>query len=117
MICFGQIHCFIYVSIIDNVNFEVPTFGDHVLAFASIPILFNARGCSYITKRCWKSYSENGINTLMTGIAFRILNTIGNQLGVQEHWNLIEGAVIGVVDAIAPLVDIDLSKKSDRKAI
>ena len=34
----------------------------------------------------------------MTGLDFRILNTIGNQLGVQEHWNLIEGAVIGVVD-------------------
>ena len=37
------------VSIINNVNFEVPTFGDHVLAFATIPTSLNSKGGSYTT--------------------------------------------------------------------
>ena len=43
-------------------------------------------------------------------INFGILNQIGSHIGVQEHWNLLEGAVVGIVDAVAPLVEFDLGK-------
>ena len=48
------------VSIINNANFDVPTFGDHVLAFASIPTSLNLKGGSSTTKRCWKKWLISG---------------------------------------------------------
>ena len=36
---------------INNVHFDTPHFGDHVLAIASIPLGGHARGLTYVTRR------------------------------------------------------------------
>ena len=57
-------------ALIDNVHFDTPHFGDHVLAIASIPLGGYARGQTYVTRRSWWSYSEAAISTAMSGVNF-----------------------------------------------
>ena len=46
------------------------------------------------------------INEKISQLNFDILNQIGTEIGVQEHWNLLENAIINVVDVIVPLEDV-----------
>ena len=40
---------------------------------------------------------------------------IGPQIGVQQHWNVLENVIINVVDAIAPLEEYTVSATSTLK--
>ena len=97
------------------VHFDPPSFGDHVLAIATISLCFSVGGGSYVTKINWSLYSEPVINAAMAGVSYTALNMIGIQIGVQEHWNLLENGIIKIVDLIAPLVETDLSRKPPSK--
>ena len=45
------------------------------------------------------------------------LNEIGNEIGVQEHWNVLEHTIIKIVDYVVPLVELDLGNKSVKPKI
>ena len=65
---------------------------------------------SYTTKRSRKSYSSNEIDARMKFVNFGILNVIGMDIGVQEHWNLLENTIVNIADLGAPLIEVDQCK-------
>ena len=48
----------------------------------------------------------------MSGVNFNILNSISTEIVVQEHWNLLENAIVSIVDVVAPLLEMDCSPKA-----
>ena len=90
-----------------NVHFEVPTFGDLVRAIANLSFNESPTDGVCTRKRSWKLFSSDEIKTGMEQIYFDFLNEISVNIGVQEHWNMLENFIINAVDSVAPLVEVD----------
>ena len=89
-----------------------------MIVIATIPLKSNLwlnKNC--VTRRCWRSYSEDTVKSAFSAIGFGSLNTIGSEIGVQQHWNLLENCLINVIDRIAPLVEVELGKRYNGKIV
>ena len=86
---------------VTNVSFVTPTFGDHVLILVDITVKTHVNTDSF-QKRNWNSYSPLELNTLIT-LALTTITVTCDNLNVQDHWNLLELAILDGVESCAPL--------------
>ncbi len=91
---------------VTNVNFITPTFGDHVLILVDITVKTQVKTDSF-QKRNWNRYSPVELNTLIT-LALTTITVICDNLNVQDHWNLLELAILDGVESCAPLSYVKL---------
>ena len=95
-------------AMVSNVNFDTPTFGDHVLVMATL-VMRKFKDSKMTFKRNWKNYTPS----CAAEVVMRTLNVISNQfdnLNVQEQWNEIERVMIESADKLAPLVEQSLAR-------
>ena len=89
-------------AIVNNVNFETPTFGDHVLVMATLTNK-NSKDVKDKIKRNWKTYSpQTAAASIICGI--NLLSNQYDNLNVQEQWNQLEHVMIESADRVAPLI-------------
>ena len=81
----------IYVSnlaTVENINFETPTFGDHVLVMAELNFCFKEINTPTVQKRKWTKYSSESFNSLIKAslsssiIDWKLLNVIDYNLTI-----------------------------------
>ena len=84
---------------VSNVNFDTPTFGDHVLVMATL-VMRKFKDSKMTFKRNWKNYTPS----CAAEVVMRTLNVICQQfdnLNLQEQWNEIERIMIEFADKLA----------------
>ena len=97
----------VYVSnfaMVENVDFEVPTFGDHV----SVKVKFAIKGDCYqskiIIKQAWSMYSSERVCKELNDCSLQAVTKQCMDAVVQEHWNVLENVILTVIDSIAPVI-------------
>ena len=93
---------------VNNVNFETPTFGDHVLVMATL-VNKNSKDLKVKIKRNWKSYTPQIVADTITSYVNE-MNIDFENLNVQEQWNQLEHVMIESADLVAPLVELSLAR-------
>ena len=96
----------IYVNDINcvvNVKFEVPTFGDHVLAIAELNLGMKHENKNHIVRN-WKDYSVRSINCTIHSL----LGTVNcsTATSAQSHWNSLENLLITASDIYRVLITV-----------
>ena len=92
-------------TLVDFVNFKVPTFGDHNLIIAKLTVKLTKNSVS-ICKRNWLYYSKN---FLIDNIDVTNLLPNGD---VQAQWNALEHSLIMAADIVAPIIVINKNPKT-----
>ena len=95
----------IYVNNItsdQNVKYEVPTFGDHVIAIIVLNLSTWGDQKS-VLKRNWKNYNQFTLNAVIKSNL--PLNFENDHVSTtQSYWNALENVIINAVDEVAPLI-------------
>ena len=89
------------INSVSNVKFEVPTFGDHVLAIAELNLSIKHENKNHIVRN-WKDYSIGTINNTLLSL-FGTYDSCNSSTPVQSHWNSLENLLIKAIDGLAPL--------------
>ena len=84
-------------SIIDNIIATRPLFGDHLLI--SFEIGAGIQGGKPVERRTWQFYSKEWLLSELAQVDFG-----GPYVDSQTCWNVLENALINIVDKICPLV-------------
>ena len=101
------------ITSVSNVKFEVPTFGDHVLAIAELNLSMKHENKNHIVRN-WKDYSICSINNTLLSL-LGTFNSCNSSTPVQSHWNSLENLLITAIDVLAPLENH--ITKNNRKSI
>ena len=85
-------------ALVENIDFEVPAFGDHVL----IKIKMNMNNSCYqntvITKRSWSNYSVDSICNEFANMKLNEITIQCLDANIQEHWNVLEDVILQVIE-------------------
>ena len=86
-------------TLVNEITFKVPTFGDHNLVIAKLS-LTTSKSTVSICRRDWHNYSPG---TLISNIKL-IPHVSGD---VQAIWNSLEHSLIVAADTVAPLIEVN----------
>ena len=96
-----------------NVSNDFQLFGDHALVV--VELCFKAaNGSGVFTVRNWNDYSTVALNTKLLS-ELNVAHHESELTSVQDHWNVLENALINSVDEIAPLFCMDREANSFKK--
>ena len=95
-------------AIVNNLNFETPTFGDHVLVMATLTNK-NFKGIEMKIKRNWNLYTPQAVAVAIS-CGINLMNNQYDNLNVQEQWNQLERVMVETADQMAPLVGQGLTR-------
>ena len=109
----------VYVSnfaIVENVDFVVPTFGDHLLVKVELILVKNCYRNVIKIKRAWSKYSPESLCKKLNYCNLLTFSNQCNDANVQEHWNVLENVIVTVIDSLAPIVTCENvpSRRNDK---
>ena len=91
-------------ALVANVNFEMPTFGDHVLIIVELKSTFEGQE-KFEQKRNWSKYSPQSITTYLKQCLDQSSVSWAN-LNVTDHWYALEHIIVHCVDKFAPITNV-----------
>ena len=83
-------------TLVNEVNFKIPTFGDHFLIIAQL----NFNLVNNLVSHCKRNWSNYCPTKLLNNIFLKPIQLCD----VQSQWNSLENSLITAIDAVAPLV-------------
>ena len=90
---------------VNNLKFQIPPFGDHVLI--TFNIHSKIKNITEIYKRNWQKYSAPILIEKLTSTNLKI-----DTDDVQTYWNCFESLLVDIVDQVAPLEKIGNNEPS-----
>ena len=92
------------VANVKNLNYKVPTFGDHFLILTEFNFKMDKDDINKVMRN-WKNYSATSLTNEISS-SIRLTNYDTHDLTVQDLWNVLEGVIITAIDKLAPLCKI-----------
>ena len=101
----------VYVSnfaMVKNVDFEVPTFVDHILIKVKLPFKKIFYQNTDKIKRAWSKYLIEQVYKDLNDCNLLAITAQCCDAVVQEHWNVLKNVILKVIDSLAPIVTCEI---------